>query len=440
LGWFLISLSIKNCRILHAGRLVETNIYIDDGKINHIGSFVNADKNIDANGKIVIPGLIDPHVHFREPGMSHKEDWKNGSINAASAGITTVLDMPNTSPPTVSFKDLKKKRKFASNSLVNYGFHFGATVNNMENIKELENEIASVKIFMGSSTGSLLINKSRELFEVLSHVDKLITVHAEDDFLIKYFSEQCRDEDSPEIHHEARANLCEELAITKIILFSRHFGNRLHICHVSTKEGLDQVIKAKNERLDLSCEVTPHHLFLTNEDVKELGNYGKMNPPLRSREDQVALWIGLRNGRVDIIATDHAPHLKKEKEQSYWKAPSGVPGVSTMLPLLLDAVNKGKLELDDVVRLTANNPARVFRIKDKGFIKPNYDADLVIIDMELKKEVNNEELNSKCGWSPFHGRVLKGWPVTTIINGNLVFDSGKVYDEEKGKEVEYSNE
>lgn len=437
-----MSLSIKNCRILKAGTLINTNIYIDDGKINHIGPFVKADKNIDAKGNIVLPGLIDSHVHFREPGMKHKEDWKTGSANAASGGITTVFDMPNTSPPTISKKDLKKKRKIASKkSLVNYGFHLGATLTNIDNIQDLEKETASIKIYMGSSTGSLLISKSRELFEILSNLNhNLVTVHAEDDFLITYFSEMHRAEDSAEIHHEIRTNLCEELAITKMLLFSKHFGNRLHICHLSTKEGLALVQRAKEEKQDITCEVTPNHLFLTKEDIKELGNYGKINPPLRSEEDKTALWTAIREGSIDTIATDHAPHTKKEKEQSYWKAPSGVPGVSTLLPLLLDAVNQGQLELDDIVRLTANNPAKRFKIKNKGFLKEHYDADLVIIDMELKKKVNNEKLNTKCGWNPFHGRELKGWPVTTIINGNIIYNSGQVNDEVKGREVEYSNE
>lgn len=413
-------LLIKNGKVYKNGSLIQKNIFINDGKIAKITSqIVQADEIIDAKGKIIIPGLIDAHVHFREPGLTHKEDFLTGSMAAAAGGITTVLDMPNTIPATTNLQRLEEKRKLARKSIVNYGFHFGSTNGNISEIGKAKN-VASVKVYMDHTTGELILNNEETLKEIFSS-NKMIAVHAENEHI---------------------------LLAMKLIQNSK---NHLHFCHVSSKEEL-HYIRRENIRNSVSVEVCPHHLFLTAKDVNELGNFGEMKPGLKAKDDQKALWEGINNGQVNTIATDHAPHTKEEKMQANY--PYGVPGCETMLPLLLNALNNGndkrgsggkinkankKITLKKIVELCCENPAKIFKIKNKGFIKEGFDADLAIVDLDLEKEVKNDELFTKCKWSPFDGWKLKGWPVFTIANGNVVFDAhsnGKI-NNMRAKEVSY---
>ena len=390
---------LKNCRILEDGQLVKRHIRLEDHKIAYIDDEItSADEVIDIKDNIVIPGLIDSHVHFREPGLTHKEDFLSGSIAAAKGGITTILDMPNTIPPTTTVEKLEEKRKLAEKSIVNYGFHFGSTIDNLTQIKNAKN-IASVKIFMNVSTGNLRIENS-ETVEKIMKAANLCTIHA------------------------------EEEQLTKAIEIAEKLKKKFYACHISTEEEIKQIRKNKKY---VYCEVTPHHLFLTEEDKEKLGKLAGVKPELKTDIDQEALWKALQSGIVDTIATDHAPHLKEEKLN---EDRSGLPGIETMLPLLLDAVNKNKLTLQQVTDLTSKNPAKIFRIKNKGAIKEGYDADLTIIDMNLEKEVKADELLCKTKWSPFEGKVLKGWPITTIVRGNIVYDKGNIY-EVRAKEVKY---
>ena len=387
-----MSILIKNGKIYINGALIKKNIFIKDHKIIKITSQnLKADKTIDAKNKIIIPGLIDGHVHFREPGQTHKEDFLTGSMAAAAGGITTILDMPNTNPPTTNLQRLDEKRKLARKSIVNYGFHFGSTNNNIAEIKKVK-DVTSIKVYMDYTTSDLKLDNYNVLKKIFSS-NKTVTIHGENENIIK--------------------------AIELI----QHAHNHIHFCHVSSKEELHYT-KNKKIKNSISVEVCPHHLFLTASNVNELGSFAEMKPNLKTKEDQKALWEGIHNGKIDTIATDHAPHTKEEKYEINY--PFGVPGCETMLPLLLNALNEKKLILKKIIQLCCENPAKIFKIKNKGFIKEGFDADLTIIDLNLEKEIKNNELFTKCKWSPFDGWKLKGWPVVTIINGNLVFEYGKI--------------
>jgi dihydroorotase len=393
-----------NGKILEEGKLVEKNLLLENHKVRDIiDHTVTVDEIIDVKGNVILPGIIDCHVHMREPGLTHKEDFFTGSKAAACGGITTFLDMPNSNPPTTTIQALDEKRKLAAKSIVNYGFHFGSTPDNLSEITEAKN-IASVKVYMDATTGNLLVDKDESLTSIFRNA-KRISVHAEGASV------------------EKAINIFKSLDNKK---------KRLYLCHISTEEEL-KIIK-KHKKANIFTEVTPHHLFLTNEDDKD--GFTKMKPSLKTRQEQDALWSAVNKGLVDTIATDHAPHTVEEKKGE--NPPYGVPGIETILPLLLNAVNEEKLTLQRVVELTSQNPARIFNLKDKGHIKEGYDADFVIVDMNKEKEVKNEELKTKCKWSPFNGRKLKGWPVMTMISGRLIYDNGILNDTIKGRGVVYN--
>ena len=398
-----MSLLVKNGKIYQNGILIKKNIFIERDKITKItAQELKADEIVDATGKIIIPGLIDSHVHFREPGQTHKEDFLTGSMAAAAGGITTFLDMPNTKPATTNLQRLDEKRKLAKKSVVNFGLYFGSTNDNIAEIEKVKG-VAAVKIYMDYTTGDLILNNEKVLKKIFSS-NKTIAVHAENEHVLKAL----------------------ELV--------QHADNHLYLCHVSSKEELHYAKKdaIKNK---VYVEVTPHHLFLTAKNVNDLGSLGEMKPSLKTEKDQKALWEGIHNGEVDTIATDHAPHTKEEKLDPNY--PYGVPGCDTMLPLLLNSVNEKKLTLNKLVQLCCENPVKIFKIKNKGFIKEGFDADLAIIDMDLEKEVKNDELFTKCKWSPFNGWKLKGWPIMTIVNGNIVLHNGKI-NNIRAKEVLYN--
>jgi|TARA_B100001964_G_scaffold244809_1_gene328068 dihydroorotase len=398
-----MTLLIKNGKIYRNKALIKKNIFIKNNKIAKITSQeLKADEIIDAKDKIIIPGLIDSHVHFREPGLTQKEDFLTGSMAAAAGGITTFLDMPNTKPATTNLQRLDEKRKLAKKSVVNFGLYFGSTNDNIAEIEKVKG-VAAVKIYMDYTTGDLILNNEKVLKKIFSS-NKTIAVHAENEHVLKAL----------------------ELV--------QHADNHLYLCHVSSKEELHYAKKdaIKNK---VYVEVTPHHLFLTAKNVNDLGSLGEMKPSLKTEKDQKALWEGIHNGEVDTIATDHAPHTKEEKLDPNY--PYGVPGCDTMLPLLLNSVNEKKLTLNKLVQLCCENPVKIFKIKNKGFIKEGFDADLAIIDMDLEKEVKNDELFTKCKWSPFNGWKLKGWPIMTIVNGNIVLHNGKI-NNIRAKEVLYN--
>ncbi len=401
---------------------IVSDLFVENGKIVTVFDKTEADRVVDCRGKFLMPGVIDCHVHFREPGGEYKEDWESGSRAAACGGVTTVLDMPNTNPPTVTIEALEAKRALVrGRSYVNYGFFFGV---NGENFDEMANarNVPGYKIYMGSSTGSLLADKP-EIWEKSFRVAKArnlpVVVHAENEASIKAGERGCE---------------CALIAVTEAIELRKKIGNKLHIAHVSCAQELKKI--HENHSAELTCEVCPHHLYFSMDDVRD--GYLKMNPPLRGGNDLRALWEGLRSGTVNIIATDHAPHSLEEKAQEISKAPAGVPGVEFVLPLMLNEVNNKMLSFERLIELLCWHPADIFGIKIKGRLEVGYDADLVLVDMTIEKTITRDMVLSKCGWSPYEGYKLKGWPVMTVVGGEIVCENREAVGEKLGKECVFS--
>ncbi|MBI5229040.1 dihydroorotase [Candidatus Micrarchaeota archaeon] len=423
-----MELALDNCMLLEGDKLVLKQVVINSGKIseiNEVGEQRQGVEFIYCNGNVLLPGLIDAHVHFRVPGGEHKEDWISGSKAALAGGITTVVDMPNTSPSCTTQALLNEKKKIAErDGLCNSFFHFGASNNNAIELEQVHG-IISFKIFLGSSTGDLLVTdeeKLKKIFSTAKERNMVVAVHAEDEEIIQKNIKKAKELgwNHAKYHSSIRDNEAEFKSIEKALSLQSEIGNRLHVCHVSTKEGIELIRKAKQDEQAVTCEVTPHHLFLDESATEELGNFAKMNPSLKSKRDVEALWKGVRDGTADLIATDHAPHTLAEKEKNYWEAPSGVPGCETLLPLLLNAVNEGKIGLKHIIELCCENPAKLYGLKGKGFIKEGMDADLVLVDLKKEIIIENGNLFTKCNWSPFSGWSLKGVAEKVFVQGKEV--------------------
>ncbi|MFH1391410.1 MAG: dihydroorotase [Candidatus Diapherotrites archaeon] len=420
-----MNLALINGKVFIKGKLVKTNILLQNGKIKKItSSKIKAEKEIDCKGKIILPGAIDVHVHFRSPGFEYKEDFFSGSLAALHGGITTIMDMPNTQPVTSTVKALEAKRKFAGkNCLTNFEIYIAALNNNLGEISKAKN-IRAVKLYYGSTTGNILMNKEtaiKKLFKIAKKKGFVVVIHAEDEGTIKQNEEKFKKSNNPGVHAKIRSEKAEVKAISEILSIQKKIGNKIHIAHISSEKGLALIKKAKKRKFgkQITCEVTPHHLFLDSSDYKKLGNLIKCNPSIKESKHRKALFNGLKNGTIDIVATDHAPHSFKEKKQGYWKVPSGIPGEETMLPLLLDTVNKKQISLKRVVEVISEKPAQVFDWKKKGFIKTGFDADLVIMDMNGKYRVENKKLFTKARYSPWNKKTLKGHIENTIIGGQV---------------------
>ena len=366
---------------------------------------------IDAKGLTLLPALVDTHVHFRTPGAEYKEDWKSAAIACVRSGITTVCDMPNNTPTCVTNKRLEEKKHLIDAQLkavdipLRYHLYLGADCDHLDQI--IDTPAVAIKIFMGSSTGTLLLDDQSALRQAFINAKgKLIAVHAEDETVLR---ESYFESENPADHSVMRPAKAAALAVTRAIALAKEYNNPLIILHMSTKEEVDLVRSAKAEGLPVYGEVTPHHLFLTVEDYKRLGTLAKMNPPLRTKKDQEALWEAIADGTIDTIGTDHAPHTLAEKAEK--NPPSGVPGIETLLPLMLNAVSQGRLTLATLIKLTHTNPLKIFGLPEND--------DVTLVDLNLEKEVKNEELDTKCSWSPFAGEQLQGWPVYTICKGRL---------------------
>lgn len=424
----------RNAKIVTPAGIIEGDVGISAGKIAAFGKISDkAVRERDCTGLFILPGAIDMHVHFRDPGFPEKEDFASGSRAAAAGGVTTVIDMPNTNPPTLTCADLEVKRAIAKDkSRVNFGFYMGLAYDNLAEIKNAKN-IAGVKVYMGSTTGDLLMQDKR-VIEELFKLGKFVIVHAEDENIIRANQEKYKDSmDNPGVHSLIRGPEAAYEATKAVLYLAKKCNARVHITHVST--GLEAAELKKFKGPLVSADCAPHHLYLSQSAYGERGNYVKMNPPLRTNEDRQALWKALKEGVIQTVATDHAPHAKAEKEQPYGKAPSGVPGEETLLPLLLDSVNHGELSLQDVARLTSENPAALLGIRGKGKIEVGFDADFAVIDMNKEQEVGKNGYFTKCGWSPFGGWKLKGWPVMTVVGGKVVCENGKIDETVRGAEV-----
>lgn len=389
---------------------------------------------IDAEGLLILPGFIDTHVHFRDPGATHKEDFYTGTLAALAGGVTTILDMPNTQPPTDSLPHLTEKAAIAgTKAVVDYGFYLGATDTNIEEAATIAREVAAMKLYMGSSTGSLLVTEFSPIYRHFSTfpLEKPIVVHAEDEQSLKYFGALGLQD-----HNQARPPVSAQIALSRAIAIAEKTGRRLHVAHTTTQREMELIHEAKQKGVRVTCEVTPLHLFLNEEDQHRLGNFGKVNPPLRSKSDQAALWRYFNI--IDTIGTDHAPHTREEKEQPYAKAPSGMTGVQTMLPLLLNAVSQGRVSLEAVIERCVVNPAEIFGLKTKGALQVGKDADIVLVNPEEEYVISNEQILSRCGWTPFAGTRIKGKVQRVFVRGHLAYDQGRVLAQPgSGKPVAY---
>lgn len=436
--------NVQGGRIFYKGELIEAGIAVQDGKIIKVAksaSLPTAGETVNAKGLVILPGVIDVHVHVRDMSQKTKEDWTTASHAAAAGGITTILAMPNTSPPITTARALKQYKTIArKKSVVDYGVFIGATETNTRELTTSES--CGIKLAMGSTTGNLLVEKTekmRSILETSVKAGKTVVVHAEDEEMIKkrFLALKKRGrEPPPKIHSVIRDPEAARIAVSRAIRLSKQTNAKIHIAHVSTRGELIEIVNAKKDGLLVSCEVTPHHLFLSEKDYDAKSHKLKVNPPLRSRSDVSAAWGALLEGIIDCVATDHAPHVLEDKEQDYWSAPSGLPGLETMLPLMLDSVNKSMLSLAHVADLLCTNPAKIFRLKNKGKIMEGFDADLTFVDLKREWKIRGDEFKTRCGWTPFEGRIVSGKPVKTMIRGAIVFEDGDVVGG-RGREVQF---
>ncbi len=409
----------------HAG-VGSADIGVKDGKIASIGSIGEglAGETIDARGLHILPGVIDTQVHFREPGMEHKEDLETGSRSAVLGGVTAVFEMPNTKPPTTSADALAAKVAAATGRMYcDFAFFVGATRDNLDELGTLEllPGAAGIKVFMGSSTGDLLVDDEENLARILAKIRRRAAFHSEDEARLRERIPHQRADD-PSSHSEWRDAEAAFASTERLLRLARQAGKRVHVLHVSTGEEIALLALHKDVA---SVEVTPQHLTLAAPEAYErLGTKAQMNPPLRDRHHQERLWWGVAQGIVDILGSDHAPHTLEEKSKSYPATPSGMPGVQTLVPVMLDHVIAGRLTLARFVDLTSAGPQRLFGIAGKGRIAVGYDADLTIVDLKAERVIEDRWIGSKCGWTPFAGRKVKGWPVGTLVRGRLAMWQG----------------
>ena len=432
------SLIIKNGSCYIDGKLTKTDIGLSGNKIKKIGKIeLNSSKVYDATDKVVLPGIIDTQVHFREPGSTDAEDLESGSRAAVLGGVTALFEMPNTNPPTSNLDEFDKKLQAAKNRMhSNYAFYFGATPDNTNQLAKLKDVegCCGVKLFAGSSTGNLLVDKEADIEKVISSSDRIVSIHSEDEDIIKLRKKFIKKGD---VHSHAEwRNVEVAMSSTRrVVKIAERYNKKIHVLHVTTRDEVDFLAMHKK---NVTFETTPQHLTMYAPDCYDkLGTYAQMNPPLRTKEHYDRLWLAIKNNIVDVLGSDHAPHLKENKDKEYPNSPSGMPGVQTIFPVMLDHVNNGKLTLQQLINLMCENPCKIFGIKNKGYLKEGYDADLTIADMNKEVVIKNEMIASKCGWTPFNNHKVKGFPVATIVNGHLVMSDGKVIMESKGTPLKF---
>ena len=430
--------------VLHGGALVnqdgvaERDIGVIDGKIAEIGQLSNFDaaEKINCRGLHILPGVIDTQVHFREPGMPHKEDLESGSRSAVLGGVTAVFEMPNTDPLTSTPEALADKvRRGRDRMHCDFAFWVGGTHENARTLAELERlpGAAGVKVFMGSSTGSLLIADDAGIAEVLSHTRRRVAFHSEDeDRLIE--RKHLRRDGDPSSHPIWRDVETAVKSTRRLIKIAQDKGALIHVLHVTTEEEIELLAQCKDIA---SVEVTPHHLTMDETDYQRIGALAQMNPPVRSARHREALWRGVTQGIVDVIGSDHAPHTLEEKAQPYPHSPSGMTGVQTIVPLLLDHMNAGRVSLERLVDLTSAGPARLFGIAQKGRVAVGYDADLTIVDLKRRETIRNSWIGSRVGWTPYDGKTVNGWPIGTVVRGRKVMWEGELVTQSVGAPIRF---
>ena len=437
---------IKNVKIVNEGKIFKGDIRIKQDKISLIAPSIplTQDENVvDGDNKYLIPGLIDDQVHFREPGLTHKGDIYTESRAAVAGGITSFIEMPNTNPQTTTMEKIDQKLEIASrNSAANYGFMFGGTNTNLEEIKKIdENKVAGLKLFLGSSTGNMLVNKKEVLKEIFKTSKLVISVHCEDELTIKnnlnHYLKIYGKNIPFKFHPKIRSSEACFKSSSDAVKLAVETGARLHVFHLSTANETKLFSKIPLEEKQITSEVCTHHLWFSDKDYKNKGSKIKWNPAIKTEEDRTKLWEALNEDLIDVYATDHSPHTIDEKNLPYTESPSGGPLVQHGLLAMLDCVNRGKITLEKFVEKASHNPAKIFKIKKRGFLKKNFYADMVLIDLEGKTNVTKNNIMYKCGWSPFEGYIFNSSVIKTWVNGKLLYDKGKIIESGSAKRLEY---
>ena len=434
-------LIVRGGTVVSPPKIGIADIGVADGRIVRIEDLgtAQAGETIDARGLHVLPGVIDTQVHFREPGHEHKEDLASGTTAAVLGGVTAVFEMPNTTPPTTDADALADKLARArGRAWCDHAFFVGATAENAADLAELERQTGccGVKVFMGSSTGSLLVANDRDLERVLRGGRRRVAVHAEDEARLLARRDLRRGGDV-ERHPIWRDVEAARLATERLLRLARRTGRPVHVLHVSTAEEMALLAEARDIA---TVECTPQHLTLAAPDCyRRLGTYAQMNPPIREPGQRDGLWRAVADGVVDVIGSDHAPHSRAEKDKGYPDSPSGMPGVQTLLAVMLDHVAAGRLSLERLVDLTSAGPARIYRIAGKGAIRPSNDADLTLVDLAARREISDDWIVSKCGWTPFAGMTVTGWPAATVIRGQVVMRDGALIGAPAGRPVAFED-
>ena len=418
--------------LLESGRIVAIDPSPEEAARAEEGGTV-----IDAAGLHLLPGVVDSHVHFREPGLEHKEDLASGSRAAAAGGVTTIFDMPNVKPPTTTVARLHAKLDRAARTcLVNHGFYVGAAIDNLDELR-VARRTPGIKIFIGSSTGSLAVDGQAELEAIFARTTLPLCGHCEDEATVRANAERIGGGRTPADHSRIRDEAAAVRCVERVIDLVRRHRHRFHVLHVSTAAECRLIAEARAEGLPLTGEACPHHLLLDDSDYERLGTRVQVNPAVKTAADRAALWDALRDGTLSAVVTDHAPHTAEEKDQAYPASPSGLPAVENSLLLMLDRAAAGACTLEQVVAWMCEGPCRVWGIPGKGRILPGADADLVLVDLAAEHEVRDERQHTRCGWSPWHGARLKGTVVRTIVGGRTVYDRGRFDETVRGREVRF---
>ena len=441
----MFSKIIRQATVVNEGRSAVQDVLIKDGIIERIDGSIDIKERyeeIDGTGLHLLPGVIDDQVHFREPGLTHKANIASEARAAVAGGTTSFMEMPNTNPPALTQELLEDKYAIgAASSVANYSFFMGVANNNADQVlrtNEKKNNVCGVKIFMGSSTGDMLVDNYLTLSKIFSESELLIATHCEDEKIINANKEKYADANDASFHPLIRdVEACFESSFAAVQLAKR-YNTRLHILHISTARELQlftNMLPLSDKRI--TSEVCVHHLHFTADDYARYGNLIKCNPAIKAAENKAALWEALLDDRLDIIATDHAPHTWEEKQQPYQKAPSGVPLVQHSLQLMLQYVKEGRISIEKVVEKMAHAPAQCFQISKRGYIREGYYADLVLVDMNKRYPVNKENILYKCGWSPFEGHIFPATVETTFVNGQVVYSNGAVNDSVRGMRLTF---
>ncbi|MBB4119417.1 dihydroorotase [Mesonia hippocampi] len=439
---------IKNAKVVNEGKITDAEVYIENGLIAEVAPIISAKSQdiqvIDAEGKHLLPGVIDDQVHFREPGLTHKEDIASGSRAAIAGGITSFIEMPNTNPQTTTIKLLEEKFEIAKQtSYANYSFMFGGTNDNLEEIKKINpKNTAALKLFLGSSTGNMLVDNEKVLEEIFKNSPVLVVTHCEDEETIQKnlatYKEKYGDDIPIKFHPAIRSEEACYLSSSKAVALAKKTGARLHIFHLSTAKEISLFSNKKPLKdKKITAEVCVHHLWFNDSYYDEKGTHIKWNPAVKTQKDQEALLKALLDDKIDVIATDHAPHTLEEKDNVYTKAPSGGPLVQHALPAMLEFYHQGKISLPKIVEKMCHNPAILFNIEKRGYIKEGYKADLVLVDLNAPWTVKKENILYKCEWSPFDKTTFKSRITHTFVNGELVYRNFKVLDKKVGERLTF---